>query len=116
MTEEDVVVAVLLPVRETSCAIAARRAGSKVARPQFREFQAVFPANHSRLAGKLAELRRICREVIGAGAFGHGVANFEMEHDSRRGKCLLNHRQRIVTVGVRRGVQILLGGIARAVG
>ena len=84
MTEQKIVIAIFLPVGETRRAIATRGAGSEIARPQLGEFQTIFPADHSRLAGELAKLRRVGCSVIRAGAFRHCVANFKMKHDSNR--------------------------------
>ena len=50
VAEENVVVAVLLPIGEARSAIAARGAGSEIARPDLGELQAVLPADNSRLA------------------------------------------------------------------
>ena len=111
VAEENVVIAVLLSVGETRRAIATGGAGSKVARPDLGELEAVLPADHSRLAGELAGLAR----AVDAGAFGHCVADLEMECNACIRERLLHHGKRIVALRVRRGEQILLVGIAGAV-
>ncbi len=111
VTEEDVVIAVLLSVGEARRAIAAGGAGSEVARPDLGELEAVLPADHSGLVGELAGLAW----AVGAGAFGHCVADLEMERDSCIRERLLNHGERIIALRVRRGEEILLVGIAGAV-
>ena len=111
VTEKNVVVAVLLPVGEARRAIATGGAGSEVARPDLGELEAVLPADHSGLIGELAGLAR----AVDAGAFGHCVADLEMECDSCIRERLLHHDKRIVALRVRRGEEILLVGIARAV-
>ena len=104
-------IAVLLSVREARRAIATGGAGRKVARPDLGELEAVLPADHSRLIGELAGLAR----AVDAGAFGHCVADLEMECNACIRECLLHHDKRIVALRVRRWEEILLVGIAGAV-
>src|SRR3974390_13594 len=100
MPEENVVVAVFLPIREAGSAIGARlaREAGSIARPRLGELEAVLPADDSRLAGERAE--RLPRGIRAQG-FGHGIAHFEMEHDSRLLERLRNRGYRVVPFSIR---------------
>src|SRR4051812_36143339 len=77
VTEKEVVIAVLLAIRKAGCAIAARHAGCEIARPQFRDFQAILPAEYSRLVGELAQLGRRGARIIGARVYWHCVSDLK---------------------------------------